>query len=136
MPDDTLAANVILDGNRLLLLHRADKGYWELPGGKVEDGETPRQAAVREADEEIGCTVRVLSSCSRINMTFDHEEKTFKVRGFISEVTDGDPDPVEDRFDRMDWFDADDLPNIPLAPNLEAKIDELRLLLKRSAGYQ
>ncbi|MFK7991206.1 MAG: (deoxy)nucleoside triphosphate pyrophosphohydrolase [Sandaracinaceae bacterium] len=35
-------------------------GMWEFPGGKVEEGEDPRQTVVRECEEEIGLTVEVL----------------------------------------------------------------------------
>jgi 8-oxo-dGTP diphosphatase len=45
-------------GGRLLLVRRCDSGAWELPGGRVDVGETACQAAVRETAEEAG--VRVL----------------------------------------------------------------------------
>lgn len=35
-------------------------GYWELPGGKVEPGEDPERAVVRECEEELGITVEVV----------------------------------------------------------------------------
>jgi ADP-ribose pyrophosphatase YjhB (NUDIX family) len=49
-------AAVVRDG-RLLLVQRAkdpDKGLWGLPGGMIEEGETPEVAAVRELAEETG----------------------------------------------------------------------------------
>ena len=48
------------DGSFLLAQRPADKiwaGYWEFPGGKIEPGETPRHALVRELHEELGITV-------------------------------------------------------------------------------
>jgi 8-oxo-dGTP pyrophosphatase MutT (NUDIX family) len=51
---------VILDGDgRVLLVHRRDLDLWNLPGGRVEPGETPWQAVVREVREETGLDVKV-----------------------------------------------------------------------------
>ncbi|MEW5852940.1 MAG: NUDIX hydrolase [Myxococcota bacterium] len=53
---------IILRGDRVLLIQRARepaKGLWSLPGGRVELGETLRQATAREILEETGLRVRV-----------------------------------------------------------------------------
>ena len=51
---------VIFDAEaNVLLCHRTDRDAWNLPGGKVEAGEAPWEAAVREVHEEIGLHVRV-----------------------------------------------------------------------------
>lgn len=42
------------DANRILLVQPTYKDYWDIPGGYVETGETPAQAAVREVREELG----------------------------------------------------------------------------------
>jgi 8-oxo-dGTP diphosphatase len=46
-------------GGRLLLVRRCDSGAWELPGGRVDVGETAVDAAVRETAEEAGVRVVV-----------------------------------------------------------------------------
>jgi 8-oxo-dGTP diphosphatase len=47
------------DDGRLLLVRRCDSGAWELPGGRVDVGETAVEAAVRETAEEAGVRVVV-----------------------------------------------------------------------------
>ena len=59
-PTARFALNLLQDSaQRLLLLKRSPKtrlgpGQWGLPAGKIEPGETPEQAAIRECNEEIG----------------------------------------------------------------------------------
>lgn len=62
MPTVVAAAVVIRDG-RVLLTRRAEgqhlAGLWEFPGGKLEEGESPEEALVRECREECGIEVDV-----------------------------------------------------------------------------
>jgi 8-oxo-dGTP diphosphatase len=52
-------ATVLNDSGEVLVCHRRDLDLWELPGGGVEDGETPWDAVVREVVEETGLRVAV-----------------------------------------------------------------------------
>ena len=52
-------ATVLNDSGEVLICHRRDLNLWELPGGGVEDGETPWDAVVREVAEETGLRVAV-----------------------------------------------------------------------------
>ncbi|MBA2390072.1 MAG: NUDIX domain-containing protein [Geodermatophilaceae bacterium] len=55
-----VGAIVVDAGHRLLLIRRGrppDVGCWSLPGGRIEPGETPRQAVIREVAEETGLIV-------------------------------------------------------------------------------
>jgi 8-oxo-dGTP diphosphatase len=58
-----VAAGVVIEGGRVLLAQRKAgahlAGAWELPGGKVEPGEDPREALRRELREELGIEVSV-----------------------------------------------------------------------------
>lgn len=54
------AGVVIIKDFSILLLHRIDKDWWEVPGGKSEEGESLSETAIREAKEEIGCDVEIV----------------------------------------------------------------------------
>ena len=54
-----VTAVVFDDRGRVLLEHRADNGWWGLPGGAVDIGESVSEAVIREVKEETGLTVRI-----------------------------------------------------------------------------
>jgi len=73
-----VAAAVMLraDGREFLLAQRPEgkvyAGYWEFPGGKVEPGESVRQALIRELQEELGITVTACSPWLTRQFTYPH----------------------------------------------------------------
>jgi 8-oxo-dGTP diphosphatase len=58
-----VAAAVIEERGRILVSRRPAgahlEGYWEFPGGKLDEGESPEEALVRELSEELGISIRV-----------------------------------------------------------------------------
>jgi uracil-DNA glycosylase len=63
-------AVVIGSRRRVLLLRRADEGFWCLPKGKLERGETLRDAAVREVREETGLRVKLLGPIAHVRYEY------------------------------------------------------------------
>lgn len=66
----TTAFVFAFDGDRLLLTHLKDRG-WDLPGGHIEQGETPEQAARREVFEETGARLNQLTCFAHVHMHID-----------------------------------------------------------------
>ncbi|MFD5137480.1 NUDIX hydrolase [Streptomyces sp. NPDC058378] len=59
-----IATAIIVDGGKTLMIRRREregKLLWAFPGGGIEAGETPEQAAVRETAEEVGLEVKAVS---------------------------------------------------------------------------
>lgn len=89
------AAVIERDDGSFLLGQRAPgtfyPGYWEFPGGKVESGETPFDALVRELHEELGLTVTRADPWIVREHVYEHAHVRlhfFRVRGWHGEVRD------------------------------------------------
>jgi len=65
------SAIILIEDNKLALIerHRAGRHYFAFPGGGLDEGETPEQAAVREAKEELGILVEIKQKVA--NMLFN-----------------------------------------------------------------
>ena len=72
-----IAVAVVEHAGRFLIGRRPQgvplAGYWEFPGGKVRDGETPAEAARRECFEETGLAVSVGGEYSQVVQRYDHD---------------------------------------------------------------
>jgi A/G-specific adenine glycosylase len=82
LPHQTIAAGVIRRRGRILIDRRhADGllgGLWEFPGGKVERGETPAAAVVREVREEVGIDVEVVAPLIVVRHAYTHFRITLR----------------------------------------------------------
>ncbi len=83
----TVAVAVIIrDGKVLVARRAADKsfaGRWEFPGGKIEKGETPEQAAVREMMEELNC--RIIPKKLLLNVISRSPEKIYSIFAIMAD---------------------------------------------------
>ncbi len=118
-----MAGALIADG-RLLVAQRARPveldGLWELPGGKVADGETDGQALARELREELGVAVAV---GERLGADVALSP-TLTLRAYRVTRQDGDPHPHDHR--ALRWVDAAELDELAWVPADIAWLPALR----------
>jgi 8-oxo-dGTP diphosphatase len=95
-------------------------GYWEFPGGKIEAGEDPRGALVRELREELGIEVR--ESTPWITRVYAYTHATVRLHFLRVTRWDGEPRPLEDQAIKWQHVESPDVsPMLPAnAPVLAA----------------
>ncbi|MGI5357174.1 (deoxy)nucleoside triphosphate pyrophosphohydrolase [Streptomyces sp. CA-252508] len=117
MTDRVVVAGAVLDEGRLLAARRSAPpelaGRWELPGGKLEPGETPPQALVRELREELGVETE---PGERIPGEWPLAPG-YVLQVWTARLVSGEPRPLEDHdelrwlyrheLDTVDWLDQD-----------------------------
>ena len=80
-----LSGVVLIDSKEsLLLLHHKKHDHYQFPGGKIEKGETPEQACIREAQEEIDCKVKIIRPL--LFGYFTSNGKKFKQHLFLVQI--------------------------------------------------
>jgi 8-oxo-dGTP diphosphatase len=88
------AALIVRDGKLLICQrtrHQTMPLKWEFPGGKIEQGEHPRDALRRELDEELGIAARIGDELARIQHTYSRGG-TVELRFFIVHEFEGEPE--------------------------------------------
>jgi 8-oxo-dGTP diphosphatase len=108
--------------DRLLLVRRCDSGRWELPGGRVDVGETAVQAAVRETAEEAGVQV-VVTGLVGVFTDAGHviRSRTGEVRQqfalvFAAQLVAGVPTGDLHETSEAVWVPVADVPHLPIEP--------------------
>ena len=105
------------DGHVLLSQRPSGKsmaGLWEFPGGKVENGEVPEEALIRELNEELG--IDTWSSCLAPLSFASHSYEDFHLLMpvFVCRKWVGSPTPMEGQ--ALKWVNRDKLKDYPMPP--------------------
>lgn len=100
----------ILRDEKILLIHKKrGLGHGKIngPGGRLEPGETPRQAAIREVIEEVGVTPLNLTPRGELLFQFCDG---YSLHGYVFSATDLKGNLTETDEARPEWFDLKNIP--------------------------
>jgi len=128
-PISYASAVILVKNSQILIGQRPEgvvmPGFWEFPGGKLEEGETPEQAAFRETREEVGVEVLHLEPLYFISE--DRGDYHVIVYVYICDKWENEPKSMEGQ--KIEWVEFENLENynllpgnIPILPVLGKKI--------------
>jgi 8-oxo-dGTP diphosphatase len=108
----TVVAAIIQRDGRVLIGQRKDLGHhplkWEFPGGKVEPGETPEAALIRELQEELGVHARIDRELMRYEYQYPGRSRILLI---FYRVVDFEGEPQNLDFDQIRWEQPERLRN-------------------------
>ncbi|HEX9038419.1 MAG TPA: NUDIX hydrolase [Ktedonobacterales bacterium] len=102
-------------GGEYLLAKRRDIGFWNLPGGGLESGETVEEGLAREVIEEISVTIRVV----RLVGVYSKPQKNEVVLTFLCKLATDDEPSSSEEVSQVGWFAPDRLPENTLPKHRE-----------------
>ena len=118
MPTIHVVAAIISQENKIFATQRGygeHKNKWEFPGGKVEHGESPEAALVRESKEELDADITITGFLTTVE--YDYPEFHLSMDCFIAELKDGLGLKLKENeaarwlsrneLDSVDWVPAD-----------------------------
>lgn len=102
---------LVLRDNQVLLGMKKrgfGEGRWNGFGGKVHEGETIEEAALRELEEECGITAKDLNKVGILDFSFENDPKELEVYVFKTSNFNGNPVETEEMLPK--WFKKDEIP--------------------------
>ncbi len=113
-----VAAALVDSDGRVLIAQRPEgkqlAGQWEFPGGKVEPGETPEAALIRELEEELGIVVK--QACLAPFVFASHTYETFHLLMPLYLIRRWEGEPEIREHQAIKWVRPNDLGNYPMPP--------------------
>ena len=116
---------------RVLLVRRADDGYWELPGGRIEVGESASAAVIREVAEEAGVVIEVTglagvySDPGHVLVYPDGEGIYQQFAVCFHAVTFAlEAQPDQDETSAAAWFDPEQATQLMLHPAMRQRLTD------------
>jgi 8-oxo-dGTP diphosphatase len=130
MKIEVVAKTIVVNADhQLLVLRRHDNdphraGQWDLPGGQANLGEAPLQAAIREANEEVGLCLsdlRPVHVTSKIHGDCQVIKTVFTTTTYTGKLT------LSDEHSDAQWIDIDDFADLAISSDYKAAVSTIRL---------
>lgn len=126
-----IACSAIIErSGEYLMARRRDIGWWNLPGGGLEAGETVDEGVAREVREEVGIEIRIV----RLVGVYSKPQKSEVVLTFLCKPADDTSPTTSDEVSEVGWFAADRLPEQTLPKHrqrvLDAALDQPEAILR------
>ncbi len=117
---NVVAAALVAPDGRILLQQRAQgramAGLWEFPGGKVEEGETPEGALVRELQEELGIKADAVDLTPACFASAPNGDRHMILLLYVCRKWRGEPRALD--AEALAWVHPADMPALPM-PNAD-----------------
>ena len=125
---------LLFDQGKFLLVKRSNKArgehhYWELPGGRMEFGESPEEALLRELAEETGLSAKIL--CPLQTWNFFREETTQIVGITFLCKTATSTVRLSDEHEAFAWVHLDEISQYNIVPTV---LEDLKKLDREEIG--
>lgn len=125
-------AGVLKRDQSLLIAQRPEgksfAGWWEFPGGKIEDQETPEDALTRELHEELGIIVETQKLQKILDITYEYPNFHLSMPTFLCEHWENDPQGCEGQ--TLQWVTLKEFSDYQILPANEPIIPTLLKFFK------
>lgn len=126
-----VVAAIIIKDNKIFATQRGYgefKDGWEFPGGKVELGEAPENAIVREIKEELDSVIEVIEYFDTVE--YDYPNFHLSMKCYICTVVSGKLELLE--HEAAKWLDKDSLDSVAWLPADLGLVDKLKDYLSKN----
>ncbi len=128
-----VAAAVILKDGKVYATQRGYGDYkdgWEFPGGKIEPGETPDQALIREIREELD--IGIVPEEKLCTVESDYPAFRLRMECFLCRMSEGTP--VLKEHEAARWLDEEALDSVDWLPADRSVLPQIRIALQARQG--
>jgi len=109
---------IIEHDGKFLAAQRSDGqshgGFWEFPGGKIDPGEDPGNAIIREIKEELGTAIAIRMPLPSVS--FDYPDKAVTLSPFVCDIVAGGSPPKALEHDQIRWVDMNEAKGLTWLP--------------------